>query len=281
MDAKINHEEHLTESELRRLEQEQYDLHIKDAAVTHDVLDMTLEEMRTHIGDDEYYEGQSIYLRANSDQLEKHEREDYWDHIFRRKKSPTSHIEFNESLTDRPLIYEGTAIDIKALSELLSSQGLSDSKVNYICRLIRAKIPTTSQNILTSETKKKLKKTEVKIRSLIANLKELADVDKSLIPHVESLRNYVDPIDFLYEVKTQLNDTLNQHFPKGKAKPDHIAFSHSIGQIWKVNVGGPTIHLESPFIKFLSICTNSTQEATMKRVGRKRMSSRIKAYAPF
>lgn len=198
-----------------------------------------------------------------------------------RDRSSTLIRNNSEGFKKTPVVYEGSEIDMEALHKLLKLEGLTDEKANNVCNVVKNSVPTLSDKILTSDLKNKLIDTEKDIKKLINSLKGLAHLDKELIPYVKSFDTYVDPADFLFEVQYTIQQMLKSYFPNGKVNPAHLHFSHTIGQLWRASVGKPKIYLDSPFIKFLSICTCTTQEATIKRIQRQGMARRIKAYAPF
>lgn len=219
--------------------------------------------------------------------LERFERMEYWEEIFTQKlksikaNSSSSKYDTDPTLAHHPVIYEGSEIDMKALHELLSSQGLSEDKTKYVCNLVKKSIPNLSEAFLAAGNKTKLLDTENKVKKLILELKSLENQDKALIPYVESLSTYVDPIIFLSEVQHKIQDILQSYFPDGKKKRDHYRFTYSLGYIWKLNVSEPKVYNDSPFVQFVAICTCSTPEATKQRMTRHGMKRRIKAFAPF
>ena len=249
---------------------------------------MTDEEIRLLEKSEEYYYDHAyVDIQPEPPCFDRFNRMEYWEDTFTKKLKkvktslPSSECETGQKSKDHPVFYGGAQIDMKSLHELLQSQGLSGDKASYVCKLIKSSIPIKSEKKFTNDTKDKLIATKIMMNELIFKLKVLAIEDKALTPYVESFNTYVDPVDFLSEVQYTIQDMLQSYFPNEKVKRDHYRFSNIVGQIWRTHVGKPTIYTESPFVKFLSICTCTTQEATKKRIYRHGLQRRIKSYAPF
>ena len=245
------------------------------------------DEERKYLEESLENDSDFLYDADNLDWFESDEENRYKKNIVTKRKndytkrSSTLVRNTSEDFKKTPVIYEGSQIDMDALHELLKSQSLTDEKANYVCNVVKNAVPTLSDKILTSDLKNKLIDTEKDIKKLFTSLKGLAHLDKELVPYVKSFDTFVDPADFLFELQYTIQQMLKSYFPNGKVNPAHLHFSHTIGQLWRASVGKPKIYLDSPFIQFLSICTCTTQEATIKRIQRQGMTRKIKAYAPF
>lgn len=246
---------------------------------------MTDEEMRLF---DEPESLSPLEMELAAHEVNRFKRMEHWEVIFSQElkniktNPPNSKSDIDPDLTNHPVIYEGSEIDMKALHELLQNQGLSDQEANYICNQVETLIPALPESVLTEKTKTRIIDIKETTTKLISKLSGLANENKKLIPYVESFSTYVDPVDFLSEVQQAIHDMLESYFPNEKVvRRAHLKFSHSLGHLWKLKLGKPTVYEGSPFVDFLSICTCSTQGATIKRIRRHKMKRRFKNYAPF
>lgn len=224
---------------------------------------------------------------AYQDSLKSKERMKYWEVVFTQKLKTTENISINSEddnkhgLSHGPAIYNGSEIDMKALHDLLKKQGLSDRDIKYISDHVKQSIPKSRESFITPANKIRLEEAKKLTRDLINILSGLAHEDKRMTPYVESLSTYINPIDFLCEVENSIDDISKRHFSDVSIRPAHLRYSHRLAQIWKLKVGYPKVYNESPFVKFISICTCASTDATKQRINRQNMKKLFDHYAPF